>query len=238
MDSQTQWLSQLASMRQAIADLNLPKPAEPFLDNLDIDEAYSSPATVDDIWDIISSDDETTDDFDDINGVPLSPTAAYDQTWLEEKCTDLSIRKPGIDPTELAQHILAALAADSADDELQMALVEIVGFDDLDLVIELIAHRAEILSQKPSAVEAQTDGLAAGRLLTKAEREHALRVQDYEHKHAALLPAQSRSEPIYPHVFKSHDSRNTLALGGKKYGLPLGSQQVDEQRYTEFEIPA
>ena len=238
MDTQAQWLSQLASMRQAIADLNLPKPAEPDLDDLDIDEAYSSPATVDDVWDIISSDDETTDDFDDINGVPLSPTALYDQTWLEEKCNNLAIRKPGIDPTELAQHITAALAADSADDELQMALAEIVGFDDLDLVIELIAHRGEILSQKPSTVEAQTDGLASGRLLTKAEREHALRIKDYEHKNATLLPAQSRSEPIYPHVFKSHDSRNTLALGGKKYGLPLGSKQIDEQKYTEFEIPA
>lgn len=240
MDGQTQWLSQLAAMRQAIADLNLPKPTESTVHDLDLDfdEDYSSPATVDDIWDIISSDDETTDDFDDINGVPLSPSSPYDQSWLEEKCGNLAIRKPGVDSTELVQNITAALAADSADDELQMALAEIVGFDDLDLVIELIAHRAEILSHKTPAVEAQTDGLMSGRLLTKAEREHALRMQDYEHKHSALLPAQTRAEPKYPHVFKSHDSRNNLAVGGKKYGLPLGSKQVDEKNYTEFEIPA
>ncbi|RMJ28999.1 helicase [Aspergillus sp. HF37] len=241
MDPPSQWLDQLAAMRKAIADLNLPRtPSINYGSDLDLDfdDLSSSPQTVDDVWDVISSDDETTDDFDDINGVPLSPTGvSYDRVWLQEKCQDLAIRKPGIDATELAQHITAALAADTADDELQMSLAEIVGFDDLDLVIDLIAHRADILKHAVPATEAQTDGLASGKLMTKAEHEQVLRQQDYEHKHASLLPAQTRQEPQYPHVFKTHDTRNQLALGGKKYGLPLGSQQFDEQKYTEFDIP-
>jgi len=241
--SESQWLVQLAAMREAIADLKLPKdPASEQLTygsdlELDLDDDYSSPGTVDDIWDVISSDEETSDDLDDINGVPLPSATGYDQMWLEEKCYGLAARQ-GLDPADIAQQITAVLASDSSDDELQMSLAEIVGFDDLELVIELIAHREEVLVSKDKGPEAQTDGLAAGKLQTKAEREQALRQQDYEHKNAALLPAQTRSEPKYPHVFKQHDSRNTLALGGKRYGLPIGSEQSEEKNYTEISVPA
>lgn len=231
----SQWLSQLAAMRQAIADLKLSKDLSISYGNdldLDIDEDYSSPGTVDDVWDIISSDDETTDDLDDLSGAPQ--TILYDRLWLERKCRSLAARNASLDATELVQQITAVLATDSNDDELQISLAEIVGFEDLDLVIELIAHRAEILSDKAP----QKDGLAPGRLQTRAEREQALRQQDFEHKHAVLMPAQTRLEPAYPHVFKKHDAGNLLGAGGKKYGLPVGSKQIDEQKYTEVEIPA
>ncbi|GKZ76658.1 hypothetical protein AnigIFM56816_007943 [Aspergillus niger] len=242
---ETQWLAQLAAMRQAIADLKLPQ--DPAKDtsygsdlDLDFDEDYSSSGTADDdIWDIISSDEEASDDFDDYDELPSPPTSsAYDQLWLEQKCMSLAANKPGMDAGELAQQITAALATDSGDDELQMSLAEIVGFDDLDFVIDLIAHRADIVASSHTGPEAQTDGLMAGKLMTRAEREQALRQADYEHKHASLMPAQTRSEPHYPHVFKLHESRNVLALGGKRYGLPMGSKQIDEKKYTEVEVPA
>ncbi|OJJ50705.1 hypothetical protein ASPZODRAFT_126630 [Penicilliopsis zonata CBS 506.65] len=244
--AELQWLTQLATMRQALEELKLSKdPAvQPLYGSdleLDLDDEYLSPGSVDDIWDIISSDeDDTSDDLDDIHGVPLPPAASldYGQAWLEERCQILAASKPGINGTELSQQITAALAADSGDDELQMSLAEIVGFDDLDLVIELISHRQEILTNRMVSTEAQTDGLMMGKLQTRAERERALRQQDFDHKHAPLLPAQTRAEPVYPHVFKSHESRNTLALGGKKYGLPLGSKQIEEKNYTEVEVPA
>ncbi|OOF92952.1 hypothetical protein ASPCADRAFT_209610 [Aspergillus carbonarius ITEM 5010] len=243
--AESQWLAQLAAMRQAIADLKLPK--DPAKDpsygsdlDLDFDEDYSSPGTADDdIWDIISSDDESSeglDDFDDIVSPPVS--SSYDQNWLEQKCESLTASKPGMNARELAQQITAALATDSGDDELQMSLAEIVGFDDLDFVIDLIAHRLDIVASLHTGPEAQTDGLMTGKLQTRAEREQALRQADYEHKHASLLPAQTRQEPHYPHVFKSYESRNVLAFGGKRYGLPMGSKQIDEKKYTEVEVPA
>ncbi|KAJ5985606.1 hypothetical protein N7522_012802 [Penicillium canescens] len=245
--TESQWLSQLAAMRQAIADLKLPQelPQESIgygsdID-LDIDDDYSSPGTIDDVWDIISSDDETFDDLDELDRFDeflIEQESPYNRSWLEDKCQDLAIRNSSMDATELCQQIITTLAADSDDEELQMSLAEIVGFDDLDLVIELIAHRGEVLSDKGPRLESQTDGLMAGRLQTRAEREHALRQRDFEHKNAALMPAQSRSEPAYPHVFKQHTSGNLLSASGKKYGLPLGSKQIEEPKYTEFEIPA
>ncbi|KAJ5691837.1 hypothetical protein N7462_001260 [Penicillium macrosclerotiorum] len=242
--TESQWLSQLAAMRQAIADLNLPKdiPTGPNSYGsdveLDIDDDYSSPGTVDDVWDIISSDDEISDDFDEWSGISLPQQSGYDQLWLKTRCQDVAARS-SMDATDLAQQIFATLATDSDDTELQMSLAEIVGFEDLDLVIELIAHRSEILSDKGQKVEAQTDGLAAGRLQTRAEREQTLWERDFQHKHAPLMPAQSRTEPVYPHVYKLHNSTgNTLSVTGKKYGLPVGSKTYEEPKYTEHEIPA
>ncbi|KAL4865899.1 hypothetical protein BDV12DRAFT_199669 [Aspergillus spectabilis] len=245
---ESQWLAQLAAMRQAIADLNLTK--DPTTDHLtygsdldlDLDE-LSSAGTVDDVWDLISSDDESaSEDLDEIDHIPSPPTSEqYDQTWLQQRCQLIAYQQPGVDANETAQQIIASLATDSGDDELQMSLAEIVGFDDLDFVIELIAHRKEILGgllAAPKKTHAQTDGLALGSLQTRAEREQALRNQDFDHKNAALLPEQTRQEPKYPHVFKMHESRNVLALNGKSYGLPVGSIQIDEPKYTEVEVPA
>lgn len=241
--TESQWLSQLAAMRQTIADLKLPAElphgAVSYGSDieLDIDEDYSSPGTVDDVWDIISSDEESTDYDDEVNEASVPPSTFYDRFWLESRCQDVAARN-GMDASELAQQITATLAADSDDSELQMSLAEIVGFDDLDLVIELIAHRVDILADKPQRLEAQSDGLASGQLLTRAEREEALLKRDFDHKNTQLMAAQSRSEPAYPHVFKANTSGNLLSVTGKKYGLPLGSQMFEEPKYTEYEIPA
>ncbi|KAH8689942.1 putative DEAD/DEAH box helicase [Talaromyces proteolyticus] len=243
-DRCTQWLQQLSEMQQSIADLKLDDRTKTIeLNNatdVDVDfedDEYSS-GTVDDIWDVISSDEES-DDFDDINGVLLpSGTEDYSYAWLVSKCETLASQRSGFGKEELLEQITAVLAADSGDDELQMSLAEIVGFDNLDLVIDLIAHRQKILSPKTSRSAAQTDGLMAGRLQTLAEREQSLRRQDHEHKHTPLAGAQTREGPKYPHVYKVHDSRNTLSLGGKKYGLPNGSDQVEHQKYTEISVPA
>ena len=117
-----------------------------------------------------------------------------------------------------------------------MALVEIVGYDDLDLVTELIAHRAEILVTS-TAENGMTDGILS-ELQNKEQREQALRQRDFEHKHAKLVPAVNRGGQTYPHVYQSHTVGNTLSIGGRKYGLPIGSRTLDYDKYQETTIPS
>ncbi|OXV11829.1 hypothetical protein Egran_00414 [Elaphomyces granulatus] len=245
--TESEWLSQLTAMRQAIMKLNLPKNdinnGTCYGSNLELDfddDDFFSTAMTDNIWDVISSDDdETDDDLDDIHGVPLFPPAVtYDYHWLESRCNALADRRPGLPADELSHQIATLLATDSGDDELQMSLVEVVGFDDLDFVIELITHRKEFIYSSSNGGHAPANGAVAGELQTRAERERTLRQQDYNHKHAPLPAAQNREEPKYPHVYNAYDSRNTLALGGKKYGLPVGTTPIEEQLYTEYAIPA
>ncbi|KAG5301910.1 activating signal cointegrator 1 complex subunit 3 [Histoplasma ohiense] len=245
--AESQWLSQLAAMRQAMADLNLPKTEDLLLSdqglNLDDGEFSSAPESVEDLWDIISEDDDderTGDDSDamvdaKVNGVePSGKMGVYNLQWLSHKCWAIAERNSSLNASELQQQLISVLAADHPPEELQVSLTEIVGFDDLDFVIDLIAHRHQLIS---------TQGLRGSddifsRLQTKSQREDSLRRQDYEHKHEKLAPKQDREGPIYPHVYKAHQAGNTLSVNGRKYGLPVGSSHVEEPRYTEYSIPA
>jgi len=117
-----------------------------------------------------------------------------------------------------------------------MSLADIIGFDDLDFVIELIAHRKEMLTFRDQSIK-HTNGVL-DRLQSRQEREEVLRRQDYEHKHAILAPTLDREGPQYPHVYKAHNAGNTLATGGRKYALPVGSERKEHKDYEEYSIPA
>ncbi|EXJ80853.1 hypothetical protein A1O3_07139 [Capronia epimyces CBS 606.96] len=243
--SEAQWLSQMAAMREAIAELKLP----PFNDasqlygaDLDLDQELSDDID-DDIWDVESSLAESppSDIFDETaNGfkIPDAVDGVFDSSWLRSRCDAFARARSGLDASDLEQQIIALLASDSSDDELQMSLAEIVGYDALDFVIELISHRRAILTA-PTSSTRQTDGLF-GQLETRQQREASLRRQDHEHKHTSLAPAYDRSERKYPHVYKSDTaaSGNMLDVSGKRYGLPMGSTRNDYPKYEEFSIPA
>jgi antiviral helicase SLH1 len=118
-----------------------------------------------------------------------------------------------------------------------MMLADIVGYDELDLVADLISHRKKILQSQHDAIRSQ-DNEVVGRLQTRAERDEALRRQDFEHKHASLAPAMDRKGPQYPHVYRTHEAGNKLSAYGKKYALPPDHKHHDDNLYEEYEIPA
>lgn len=245
-DSATeQWLSQMREMREAIANLKLP----PLQDvshlygadlNLD-DEDFSEPSGSDDVFDVSDYEDESplsedssvrTDAVklvDGVNGIQYSPT------WLRNRCAQFVKSKPGFDASEVHQQITAVLTSDSSENELQMSLADIVGFDDLDFVIELISNRREIVSQPDQ--HKQTNGLF-GRLQSKSEREAELRRQDIEHKTAKLAPGIDRHGEQYPHVFKAHSAGYMLDATGRSYGVPNGTQKLEREKYEEYLVPA
>ena len=116
-----------------------------------------------------------------------------------------------------------------------MMLADILGYGELDLVANLIAQRGEIirLIDEPAVPSSTTS-----RLLSREDREDALRRCDYEHKHASLGPKLSRDAPRYPHVYRAHDAGNKLSADGKRYALPQGSAHDDHPHYEEYSIPA
>ncbi|EZG08200.1 hypothetical protein H106_02679 [Trichophyton rubrum CBS 735.88] len=241
-----QWLDQLTAMRQEIEKLNLPNEPESVLYgsdlNLSDDDFSSQLGSSDDIWDLISDSGES-DEFDDINGVALPVDSSHgeqkqehDRRWLTKKCESIAQLKEGLSGPDLQQQVEALLASDMSSDELQIALAEVVGFDELDFVIELLSHRQEVLSG-PTIPDSQPIS-AIGRLQTRAEREEALRRQDYEHKHAQLAAKVDREGPQYPHVYKTYQAGNTLSVNGRKYGLPVGTIHREEPLYTEYAVPA
>ena len=108
-----------------------------------------------------------------------------------------------------------------------MILVDILGFEELEFITDLIGHRSEIRTSLQQMKKNERSGNLLARLRTGEEMEKDLQRSDWEHKNATLLQQSSRESPKYPHVYKVHDSGNTLSATGKKYALPQGSQRHD-----------
>lgn len=118
-DAHAQWLQQLATMREAIADLNLPTdtaktPAYGHDLHVD-DDDFSGTASGNDIWDMIS--DGYEDDYSSNPSDQFPDNQAqgntYDQAWLAAKCAVIADASSGLDTAALKEHITAILASDS-----------------------------------------------------------------------------------------------------------------------------
>jgi hypothetical protein len=120
--AQAQWLEQLAAMRKAIAELNLPADADKapaYGDDLEFDDDdFSGTASGEDIWDIISDEYEeeySSDQLDQFDQLPDAPSGGsiYDQRWLTQKCAGVAQRSSGLNAEALKDQILAILSSDS-----------------------------------------------------------------------------------------------------------------------------
>ena len=123
-DAQSKWLVQLASMREAIAELKFDTSG-----NMDYayghdlvldDEDLTTGSGTDDIWDISEGeeedDDYSSDHLDtseevhangDTNGV------SYGKAWLHSKTAAFTEQRSGLDAGQLQEQVLALLASDS-----------------------------------------------------------------------------------------------------------------------------
>jgi antiviral helicase SLH1 len=112
-----QWLEQLASMRQAIADLKLSdnsQDAPAYGEDIEFDDDFSATASGEDIWDVISDEYEeySSDQLDQDSDFPAD-VPPYSQQWLTEKCYHVAQRSSGLDAEALKEQISAILASDS-----------------------------------------------------------------------------------------------------------------------------
>jgi antiviral helicase SLH1 len=117
-EAQAQWLEQLATMRKAIAELNLPKEGHrppAYGDDLDFDDDdFSGTASGEDIWDVISDEYEEEYSSDHLEQFSNQPgPSIYSQQWLTEKCANVAQRSSGLDAGALKEQISAILASDS-----------------------------------------------------------------------------------------------------------------------------
>ena len=245
-DAESQWLSQLAAMRQAIADLKLGGTngeVQAYGHDIEIDEDDLTVGSgSDDLWNVFSEDetgDYSSDMLDGVEDLMLESYAGsveHGLSWLKNRCVAYANQKGGLASEELQLQLSGLLASGLNDVELQMSLADIIGFDDLDFVTELIVRRKEVLRPESSTVTPSNGTL--GHLQTRQQRDQALRHQDLAHKKAALESPSNREGPQYPHVYKPHTAGNILGVGGRRYGLPDGSTRNESEKYEEYVVPA
>ncbi|KAL8747921.1 MAG: hypothetical protein Q9190_000245 [Brigantiaea leucoxantha] len=248
--AESEWLGQLAAMREAIAELRLGQQnglSSAYGNEVPVDDEDddSNDSTNDDIWDVYSEIDGSEYSSDLLNGAegyasPKTKNYEHSSEWLNEKCKALAGRTGGLSASELQDEISVLLSSDTSgiepDSELQTLLTDIGGYDDLDFLSELISRRSEF-SQSSFRYPENGNGTLTN-LQTRQEREIALQQQDYLHKNASLAPGQNRDGAQYPHVYKAHTAGNVLAASGRSYGLPVGSERRQFEKYEEYSIPA
>lgn len=121
--AQLQWLAQLAAMREAIAELKLDQASgngQAYGHDIAVDDDdLTSGSGIDDIWDILSEEEDGDYSSDDLEGAEQHTLSGYgdahgyDQIWLKTKCVALASRRSALDGGELEEQILALLASDS-----------------------------------------------------------------------------------------------------------------------------
>ncbi|KAI3400666.1 hypothetical protein diail_2378 [Diaporthe ilicicola] len=246
-NAEAKWLAQVAAMKAAIAELKLPShtPNGDTASHVDGDDddfdLSSASGETRDVWDFISDSEldelglDSGDLMDGTDGVDQEPP--YGAQWFISRCAAVSAHRDGLPAENLQLQILEALKSNQREDELQSLLTDLVGFDDLDFVIELISHRDQIAVAMAQVEEHGAEDQPTGRLLSRAERDANLRRQDLRHKTATLGPATAK-EPQYPHVYKMFSAGNSLSHAGKRYALPVGSERLQFDKYEEYAIPA
>ncbi|KAG5950888.1 hypothetical protein E4U53_004221 [Claviceps sorghi] len=242
MTAEAEWREQFAAMQAALASLKLPVIHQSEESHIDCDDdldAYSFGNNARDVWDFISDDDDDDDDDDyssdcaDLDGGDVPTAQESGSAWFLDRSAEIASNN-GLSPDVFQDQLTSLLASGRSDEQLQAELTDLVGFDDLDFVIDVLSKRHDILAFLKAQDPQDATG---GRLLTRSEREAALRRQDFEHKTASLAPA-SKKEAQYPHVYRSYQAGNTLSVTGKKYGLPVGTKHLQFDKYEEYFVPA
>lgn len=239
--AEAEWREQFAAMRAALATLKLPAPLKSgeshVVDDDDDDdlEGYSSGKSGKDVWDFISDDEEDdySSDFADLDAVVATIDGEGSSAWFFDRSAEIA-SKNELSPDVFQSQLTSLLASGRSDEQLQAELTDLVGFDDFDFIIDILSKKDDILASSKAHHHREA---TSGRLLTKSEREVALRRQDFEHKTTSPASA-SKKEPHYPHVYRSYHAGNTLSVTGKKYGLPVGSTHHQFDKYEEYSVPA
>ncbi|KAA8909084.1 Sec63 Brl domain-containing protein [Sphaerosporella brunnea] len=242
--SESDWLAQLTQMQEAIAalktDLSAATAGSEYGSDLGLKDEDFSASGASDSDEIFDYSDGVYDSYSsDELGEEEEEAKSLTTKWLLAVCYQYCARRfAGQEPRELADNILRVLESDKNDDELQAALVDILGFEDLDLVSQILMHRSEVVASARAA-EPQLGGAedAILRLMTREQREEAIRQADLEHKSRPLGSKLAEKSENYPHVYCAYNAGNTLSAFGKKYSLPMGSKEIEQKDYTEIQIP-
>lgn len=135
---------------------------------------------------------------------------------IAEKLRNLSTAR-GEAPDDLLDIVTAVLAENLSDEELQLALFDILGFDEFELISQIVQNRDfnELLPED-----------RVREMLEKREKA----------KSTPLAP-RAASGDTYAHVYKNKEVGNVLAITGKLYSLPAGTTRASYPTHEELVIP-
>ncbi|OCH90702.1 Sec63-domain-containing protein [Obba rivulosa] len=163
------------------------------------------------------------------------------------------LSKPNVEP--LLKSLLSTLSSPRPDDAISEELAELIGFENIELVMEILSNRSaaakdisDFLAQ-PSTSQPSIQFNGRGEKASQDHDDLALvldgaqrRMEETLRANAArpLFTHDAQEAPeVLPHVYTSSSlvQNNILSQYGTKYMLPLGTTRHDTEDYQEVVIP-
>ncbi|KAI8873078.1 Sec63-domain-containing protein [Ramicandelaber brevisporus] len=217
----------------------------------------------------------TANDGDSVSADMASVQSApevHDSAWLDARCqqylnsSSAASATASMSATELRNGIISVIR-DCKDDSnaLEEGLINMLGYDDLEFVMALIAHSAELIDALDSAAAppplpppppySSQSGSNNGNSSAEASLGDAFGGMTAQELRAArnralhdasvsaatnIKPSAASSAERYPNVYTSSGDEgggNMLSSFGTRYALPVGSTREDLPFYEEIIIP-
>ncbi|OJA16987.1 hypothetical protein AZE42_00549 [Rhizopogon vesiculosus] len=154
-------------------------------------------------------------------------------------------------PKGVVEAISALLSSTRPDDAISGELADLVGFEDIELVTELLTSRPyfvnalsgweRMIGERSATEEARTLGIGTANA-SLAPQDVRRRMEETLMANAArpLFTGIAEEAPeVLPHVYSSSSivQGGSLSQFGSKYVLPLGTTRHDYEEYEEVIIP-
>lgn len=156
--------------------------------------------------------------------------------WFHDACQRIASEQQDghmIDGDQLGKAILENLQTlHSAVDELQMVLVDLVGFEHLDFITDVITKKESLL--KPSDSDTGSFSVSDPRIQAEFKRQNRLKAAE-RNANLAMAPM---SDPIYPHVYRQNNKKSALEITNVRRVLPAGTIRESWPNYEHVLIPA
>ncbi|KAG6817216.1 hypothetical protein H0H87_011574 [Tephrocybe sp. NHM501043] len=149
-------------------------------------------------------------------------------------CVPRLLQKSDVQP--LLGSIRAILSSNRGDDVISGELAEIIGFDDIDLVMDILKDR-NIVAQELKSLSNEE---STAHHLSQEEARRRMEKQFKENAARPLFSATAQEAPeILPHVYSSTQisQGNVLSQFGSRYMLPIGTVRNLHEEYEEVIIP-
>lgn len=217
VSSTSSYMQAMAPMMDLLARLDLSKAKIPRIDT------ETLPVVKLDLI-LLSFSSVSVDVLDHISDSSTARTAVVNEIVKECKRVSSSRQE---DENVVLDIVRGIVSEDSNDEELQSALFDVLGFEELDLIAKIVQNRNLLLNepeQKDPAV------------LSPEERVQRLMMNQERRKNEKLAP-RAVAPGQYPHVFKKQDVGNVIAITGKLYLLPSGTTRASYPTHEELIIP-
>lgn len=209
----------ISQLRQLVLESNQPGKLDFEIDNDPIYEV--GPES----YNFVSGDSESEDHTE----------PQQSNQWFTDACYKIASGQQDesvMDGDQLREAILENVQTlHTAVDELQMVLVDLVGFEHLDFITDIITHRDD-LSKRPSS--GASSSVSDPRIQAEFKRQNRLKAAE-RNANLAMAPM---SDPAYPHVYRHNNKKSALEITNIRRVLPAGTIRESWPNYEHVLIPA